>query len=61
MAEGGERSHETVVVKRNSTSAIRTDSGFRRDDVLETHNLHHQLLYNHRDLHQHFRANVSHQ
>ena len=41
MAERGEKSHENVVeehlvVKRNSTSAIWTDSGFRRDDVLQT-------------------------
>ena len=41
MAEGGEKSHENVVdkdlvVKRNSTSAIWTYFGFRRDDVLQT-------------------------
>ena len=40
MAEGGERSHENVVdedlvMKRSNTSAIRTYSGFRRDDVLQ--------------------------
>ena len=41
MAEGGEKSDENVVdkdllVKRNSTSAIWTYFGFRRDDVLGT-------------------------
>ena len=39
MAEGGEKSHvvdENVVVKRNSTSAIWTYIGFRRDNVLQT-------------------------
>ena len=41
MAEGGEKSCENVVdkdlvVKRNSTSAIWTYFGFRRDDVLQT-------------------------
>ena len=41
MAEGGEKSNENVVdkdpvVKRNSTSAIWTYFGFRRDDMLQT-------------------------
>ena len=41
MAEGGEKSDKNVVgvnlvVKRNSTSAIWTYFGFRRDDVLQT-------------------------
>ena len=41
MAEGGEKSNENVVdvhlvVKRNSTSAIWTYFGFRRDDVSKT-------------------------
>ena len=83
MAEGGEKSHENVfnedlVVKRNSTSAIWTYFGFRRDDVLQTQvlcktcravvatsrgnttNLHHHLQYNHKDLHEQFKTNVSH-
>ena len=41
MTEGGQKSDENVVdedlvVKRNSTSAIWTYFGYRRDDVLQT-------------------------
>ena len=36
MMTEGEKPDEDAVVKRNSTSAIRTDSGFRRDDVSQT-------------------------
>ena len=80
MAEGGEKSNKNVVdedlvVKRNSTSAIWTYFGFRRDHIIQTQvlcktcraatsrgnttNLHHHLQYNYKDLHGQFKTNIS--